>query len=145
MFKLDPTWVMAIAAVVYAFFTGWIIYEMRKDRKLHFKPVIKAILKNANFPRQIWFSFKNIGRGPAIINEIECKSDSELEWVHERGMLPIGADETMDLKFEVVEDTAKWGDKIFLTILFQDIFGKTYRETLLTLTPKYLIDNFPVA
>ncbi len=56
---MGPQWIIAIATIVYAVFTGWIILEMRRDRKLMHQPFLGATLKDAEYPNWLLFSIKN--------------------------------------------------------------------------------------
>ena len=127
LFVLDPIWLSAIAAVVYAFFTGWMIWEIRKDRKLAYKPIVKAIYCNGTLPNTLLFNFKNVGKGPALNLKIDYKDNGEIKW---RSMKPlaIGSGEGINITFDVKGKDIKFGSEIFLDVEYMDIFNKTYRE-----------------
>ena len=132
--NMKPEWVVAIATVVYAVCTLWLIFEMRKDRKLAYGPIIKLILNKSSsyYPQRLVLSLKNVGRGPALNLEIECKDTGGKRWTMENYILPIKARETIQVVL-VEEDTNIGGSgSVFLDIRYKDIFSKThtYHEML---------------
>jgi hypothetical protein len=137
---LDPVWVSsiaatiaAIAAVVYAYFTGKLIKEMREDRKLAYRPIIKAIYETGTLPNTLCYTFKNLGKGPALNIKIEYK-DGEIQW-RSKKILAIGSGEEFTESIDVKGKNIKLGSEIFLDIEYTDILGKAYKEKV-PVTPK---------
>ena len=128
LFILDPIWVSTIAAVVYAFFTGWMIWEIRKDRILAYRPFIKAIYETGT-PHlgTLSFTFKNVGKGPALNLEISYKDSGVIQWRFKK-ILAIGSGEKESVIFDIKDKNIKPGSEIFLDVKYMDIFNKTYRE-----------------
>jgi hypothetical protein len=126
---MPPEWITAIATLVYAVFTGWIIWEIRRDRKLAHKPILKATLSRAAYPDWLLFKVKNVGKGPALDCVFACKDTDMLEWKVKGGVLPIGCGESVEFKFES-DRPEKWrsGERIFLEIEYSDVFGKVDRQ-----------------
>lgn len=143
---MRPEWIIAIFTIVYAVFTGWIIWEMRKDRKLLHKPILDATLKDAIYPDWLLFSVKNVGKGPALNCMFICKDDGESEWrLRETGM-PIGSSESIDLKFEIVEkDYKKLGAVIWLEVDYTDIFGKGHKQRVHEGRQGVIVNTFGVS
>ena len=147
LFILDPVWVSAIAAVIYATFSGWIIWEMRKDRKLSWKPIVKGNLKDARFPKWLLIGVKNVGRGPALVSAIECTPDEGAAFAIKESVLPfaIGSNESLEVKFESPSEYEIGGEEIHLVIEYSDIFNKHYKDKILILKIEDVINNFPLS
>ena len=148
---LDPIWVSAIAAaiaaiaaVLYAFFTWKLIKEMREDRKLAYRPIIKAILIGDFYPDRLKFEIKNAGKGPALNLEFNCKDSDEGRWTVEKKTLPIGSLEKSEVIFLTETDSFKPGEEIFLEVEYSDILDKTYKDRLLTLKTIEVINTIGV-
>ena len=138
LFILDPIWLSAIAAVVYAFFTGWMIWEIRKDRKLLYKPVVRADFEKGIIPYDLLFRLKNIGRGPARIVRLICYADTGVEWKLKNPLLPIslGSNESIELEFVIwvplTRENYVSAKEATVTVEYHDILGKIYKEIILT-------------
>ena len=142
---MQPEWIIAVATIVYAFFTGWIIFEMRRDRKLSNRPVLEAILKDASYPYWLLFRVKNVGKGPALTCRPKCADNKGTEWLFQGDILPIGSCEFLDLRFTLGEEDYKLsGEKILLEIEYSDVFGRTYRKTIAELDTNWVIKSFQV-
>ena len=136
LFILDPIWLSAIAAVVYAFFTGWMIWEIRKDRKLAYKPIINEIFDDTSsyYPDKLAFKLKNVGKGPALNPKMKCVDDIGNRWKLEKEILPIGSLETISVEFflekkeEMVAREVLKEKVIFIEIEYKDIFDELYSE-----------------
>jgi len=133
---LDPAWVAAIAAVLYAGFTLWLILEMRADRKLLYEPIVTAEYKNTTFPSSFLFGLKNAGRGPAKIVRLRCFADTGVEWKLDNPILPIslGSNESIELHFgwvPFISENYKGFKEVTVTAEYNDILGKVYKEQIL--------------
>jgi hypothetical protein len=128
LYFLDPIWVSAIAAVVYALFTGLIIWEMNKDRKLAYKPMINVIFNDSSshYPNQLAFDLKNVGKGPALDLKFECKDNQGNHWQMKREILPIGSLETVTIIVVLKEEVKEFGTEVFLEIKYKDIFNRIH-------------------
>ncbi|HEX9913137.1 MAG TPA: hypothetical protein VGB01_07825 [candidate division Zixibacteria bacterium] len=100
LFILDPSWVAAIAAVIYAGFTLWLVIEMRRDRKLAHKPFVKAIYVTGKLPDTLLFNFKNVGKGPALNFKITSEENGEIKW-RSKQILTIGSGEETSVPFDI--------------------------------------------
>ena len=143
---MRPEWIIALATIVYASLTLWIILEMRRDRKLAHKPILDATLSKAAYPDLLLFEIKNVGRGPALRCVFICRDSGMLEWKTEVSLLPIGAGEAVELKFESGRPE-KWtpGDRMFLDIEYSDIFRKAGRQRIFEAKTNAVLANFPAA
>ncbi len=148
---MDPVWVSsiaamiaALAAVIYACFTWKLILEMKEDRKLAYRPIIKAILIGDFYFRRLRFEIKNVGKGPALNLKFDCKDSCEGRWRIEKELLPIGSLEKTEAIFSIENDSFKPGENIFLDIEFLDILGKIYKERLLTLDAEKVMEAIGV-
>jgi hypothetical protein len=145
---LDPVWVSAIAAAiaaiataVYAFFTWKLIIEMKEDRKLSYKPIIKANLTGGLYPGRLEFELKNVGKGPAIDLKFDCRDNGEIQWKIQKEIFKIGNGERAELIFEFGKESYRPGDKIFLDIKYNDILGNIYKDQLLTLNTEEVMEE----
>lgn len=141
LFILDPVWVSALAAFVAAFaailyviFTRKVVKEMQKDReevkenrKLEYKPIIKAIYMTGKPPDTLLYNFKNVGKGPALNFEIRCGDKGEIEW-RSKKILAIGSSEEISATFDIKFKNNELRSEIFLDIEYTDIFGTVYKE-----------------
>ncbi len=134
-----PTWIVAIATIVYAGCTFWLILEMRNDRKLQYKPILGYSLTGASFPNTLQFCIKNVG-GPALITNIECFSDAGTKWNVQSNILPLGRNEVANLTFSL-EGRSASGERINLIINYKDIFENKFREEIVLKTKEDIIEN----
>ena len=129
--NMKPEWIIAIATIVYAFFTGWMIVEIRRDRKLSYKPVLQAVLKGASYPRRLLFTVKNVGKGPALSRRAKCTDNKGTDWLLNGNIPAIGSSESVELEFVLKQEDYKIsGEPIHLQIEYSDVFGKTYKDTI---------------
>jgi hypothetical protein len=143
---VKPEWITAVATLVYAGFTLWIIIETRRDRKLLHKPYLEATLKNAKYPDWLLFNVKNVGKGPALNCKYICIDNGEMEWKTKEAVLPIGSDETVEIKFDVVERFGKkLGTLIWLEIEFIDVFNKSKKQKIYEGSQQYVVNTFGVS
>jgi hypothetical protein len=129
---MKPEWIIAIATIVYAFFTGWMIVEIRRDRKSLHQPILVAQLKDANLPDWIEFTVKNIGKGPALECIAFFEGKEGTKWKLKNNIPPIGSNEPYDMIFiqPQCEKEPFWEEEICLAIRYKDIFKKTYKEEI---------------
>jgi hypothetical protein len=130
---MKPEWLIAIATIVYAFFTGLIIWQMHKDRRSLHQPILWAQLKHADakYPKSLVFTLKNIGKGPALECEAFCEGDKGRRWKLVENIPPIGINETQDIRFEP-EQPVPWDldNRIRLEVEYLDIFKKKYKVSI---------------
>lgn len=129
---IRPEWIIAFATLAYAGFTGWIILEMRKDRKLLHRPILRAILKGSYYPEWLLFTIKNIGKGPALNCVASYKDSEETKWQLNGDIPPIGSNDSVDIKFELAyaHKNHSLGEETWLEIEYSDIFQKTYKDRI---------------
>lgn len=127
----------AIATVCYVVFTGWIIWEMRKDRKERTRPNIIVNL----FPRDqiLNLIIKNIGNMPAAnimvsfdqkVEDFKGRNINELGFVKNLKFLPPNGEVVhfLDMTFEYFKK-----DKptiITGKIDYKDPYGKSYSSPI---------------
>ena len=142
---MGPEWIIAGATLIYAFFTGWIIFEMRKDRVLIHKPVLDARLIDARYPDWLKFEVKNVGRGPALKCMFNCKDDGALKWAITDSGFPVGGGESLELEFQIEEKYDRdLGSTIWLDAAYTDIFNHKYRERIFQGSAKSVMKKFGV-
>jgi len=82
--------VMVILTAFYVIFTGWIIWEMRKDRKERSQPnvIVDFFPKRISGAYVIDLVIKNIGNG--VAKNISISFDQKITDVHERELNKLG-------------------------------------------------------
>jgi hypothetical protein len=129
--NMKPEWITAIATLVYAGFTLWIILETRKDRKLAHKPILEATLSASRFPKALTFKVKNVGKGPALTCRAKCTNNKGTDWLLNGNIPPIGSGESVELEFLLMQDDYKIpGEPIQLQFEYFDVFGSNYKNTI---------------
>jgi hypothetical protein len=129
---MRPEWITALATLVYAGFTLWIILEMRRDRRSLHQPILVAQLKDANYPDWMLFTVKNIGKGPALECIAFFEGNEGTKWKLKNNIPPIGSNETYEMTFiqPQYEKDPFWEREICLAIRYKDIFKKTYKQKI---------------
>jgi len=131
---MGPEWITAIATCVYAFVTGWIIFEMHKDRRALHQPILVVQLKKAEakYPVSLVFTLKNIGKGPAPKCEAFCEGNIGIKWKLVEDIPPIGINETQDIRFEPeqIYPYDPQDNYIRLEVEYLDIFKKKYKVSI---------------
>lgn len=131
---MQPEWIIAIATLAYAFFTGWVILEMRRDRRALHLPILVVQLKEAEakYPVSLVFTLKNIGKGPAPKCEAFCEGDIGIKWKLVEDIPPIGINETQDIRFEPeqIYPYDPQDNYIRLEVEYLDIFKKKYEVSI---------------
>ena len=128
---MRPEWITAIAALLYTLFTGWIIWEMRIDRRSLHQPILVVWLKDAMYPEWLLFTLKNIGKGTVLKCEAFCEGDKGIKWKLKDKIPPIGINETQDIRFEPEQIYLTDFDRyIRLEVVYSDVFKKGYREEI---------------
>lgn len=143
---MKPEWITAIATFAYAVFTGWIIMEIRRDRKLLHQPILVATVKKAFYPDWLLFNLKNIDKSPAVKCVALLQDTEGIKWEVEGHIQPIGSNDSIDIRFELVDKDRGLGEKTWLEIEYSDVFEKTYKvrifeENRLTMMTKYRLHN----
>lgn len=138
---MNPAWISAIAAVIYAGFTFWLILEMRKDRKLLYRPILKCSLIGASFPNTLQFCIKNVG-GPAIITDVKCLSEKGTKWNLKSDILPLGRKEVANLTFSL-EGRSASGELINLIINYKNVFENEFQEKVMFKVKEDIIEKVP--
>jgi hypothetical protein len=143
---MQPEWIIAIATCVYAFFMGWYILEMRRDRKLMHRPILRAIISDAKYPDWIGFTIKNIGKGPALNCTASCRDDNGGIWDQEGVIPPIGINDSVQVRFRLSDREHTLGEKTWLDLEYTDILEKIHKErvfeeTRINMLTKYRLQS----
>lgn len=136
--------ITALATVIYMIFTGWLIWETRKTRKLQEKPHIEIFVKRANS----WWSMldlviKNIWYSGAYNIELDTDKDLNLldndiyrlknlwffkNWI---SFLPVNWEiiNTFTILSTNYSEKIKW--KIHISCFYKDKFWETIKDVFL--------------
>ena len=128
-----PEIISAIAAISYSILTMWFIFEIREDRRLGYKPVIKIIITGAKFPREMKYNIKNVGKGPALDVHLRClcKSDKiEVEYKTDKKQINLGQNEKEDVMFFVDEQDKYPVNNIEIFVEYKDIFNNVFNDKI---------------